>query len=97
MSYKCRICDAVFDEPFVDDGAPLCPFCANPYFDELDQAPCSVCGGDRVDGEIICRDCGEKLVNEFRGMLSGLNINDAENEYLTGRIAEYGLLDLLEG
>lgn len=97
--YKCRICDATFDEPAKDrcDGSETCPFCLAPYFDELDLFPCSVCGGDKLKGELICKSCGENLVGKFKSKLKDLDLNDNENDYLTSRICEYGLLDLLEG
>lgn len=97
--YKCRICDATFDEPAKDryDGAETCPFCLAPYFDELDLFPCSVCGGDKPDGDVLCKECGQKISAKVRTMLDGLDINEDEDAYLVERISEYGLNDFLEG
>ena len=99
-NYLCRICDVKFDRPFVtESGAWVCPVCLSPYYRYLDVSPCSTCGGDKPEGDVLCKECGRQLVHRFRERLlpDFGDLTDDENEYLTTRICEYGLNDILEG
>lgn len=87
MSYLCEICGTAFDEPtiierneniagfWVPYRAAVCPICGTPYFVKAEE--CS-CGGVRIAGDRLCKECRGNLLKRITGFFDELTVEEEE-------------------